>query len=469
VLEGLGAGGPQEALLSSDAGARPGANDRPHLGTQAAAAWLWLPICGAALGDRSLGLPWLRLGDIALALFMLATLPRLIAAGRPTWPAHTRALVLLLLAAAFSGLPAWLAPGSGFVPIEFAKSLLKLIFYACGSLCLSLWLQRTGARAALHVTAYAFALAALIGIGIYGLTRAGVALPTELVCGSNRQTCSALYYERRWFGDNSPASLQQDVFLRAQGLASEPTRFGYLQAMALGLLLLYRPLALTQAWPQALIALSALLSFALAPYALLLVLVVLLGVRLWRGALPALRRRVVVGGALLVLLCVLPPLGPALERIVLERVVRMATGQSDASAFLRVAGSWVMAQALIDQRPLTGAGLGHFDLGVAALRAHLPHSALLQGSVQGWNVLAHVLGTLGLVGLLAFLHLCRRALAHQPALAVLFMASLFADGTFLGAALWVFLALFAHVDGDRAGDAGTSEHAPRTQPAGDPR
>lgn len=432
--------------------------------TRVERAWLWLPICGAALGDRSLGPSWLRISDLALALFVLLVLPRLFAKGTPRLPGHARALGLLVLAGLASGLPAWLAPGSGFVPLEFGKSLLKLAFYALGSLCLSLWLQRTGARAALRVTAHAFALAGLIGIGIYAATRVGLTLPPELVCGSGRQTCSALYYERRWFGDNSAASLQHDVFLRAQGLASEPTRFGYLQAMALGLLLLRRPLTLAPSWPHALIALSALLSFALAPYALLASVALLLALRLLQGAGTGLRRRVLAGVALLALACALPPVGPVLERIVVQRVARIASGQSDASAFLRVAGSWIMAQALIDQRPLTGAGLGHFDLGVAALRARLPHSALLQGSVQGWNVLAHVLGTLGLLGLLAFLHLCRRALGAQPALAALFMASLFADGTFLGAALWVFLALFAHGDGAEEPPA-LPEPQPRTHPS----
>jgi len=130
------------------------------------------------------------------------------------------------------------------------------------------------------------------------------------------------------------------------------------------------------------------------------------------------------------------------------RVQKIATGGLDSSAFLRVAGGWIMAAELVAERPLTGVGLGQFDLGVEALRTHLPAAHLLGGSIQGWNALTYVLGTTGLLGLATFLHLLWRALRTQPAAASVFVLGLFADGTVLGAAFWVFLALYAQPPDD---------------------
>ena len=54
-----------------------------------------------------------------------------------------------------------------------------------------------------------------------------------------------------------------------------------------------------------------------------------------------------------------------------------------------------------------------------------------------------MLATTGAVGLVLFVLLVYAALGPQPALAVVFLLGMFADGTVLGPAFWVFLVLYA--------------------------
>jgi len=77
--------------------------------------------------------------------------------------------------------------------------------------------------------------------------------------------------------------------------------------------------------------------------------------------------------------------------------------------------------------------------------------------VQGWNALAYVLATTGVAGLLLFVFFCYAALRRRPALALVFLIGMFADGTVLGPAFWIFLALYA--------DAGDREAARRLSAA----
>ena len=102
-----------------------------------------------------------------------------------------------------------------------------------------------------------------------------------------------------------------------------------------------------------------------------------------------------------------------------------------------------MARRLAALRPLTGVGLGNFDVAVAALRDQLPEQPHLTRKVEGWNALAYFWGTTGLFGLLACVALVGMALGPQPRLLMFFVAGMFADGSVLSAPFWVFLALYA--------------------------
>lgn len=405
-----------------------------------AARLLWLPLLGAALGTRAFGLP-VPLADFALlALCGLAPLAlgrRLLRVLPGWWPA----LAVFVGAALLSGLPP-LWGGSPFSREQFLRSAAKLLLYAASTLLVHALGRLAGSAAATARVLQAFALAGALGLALYGALLADLPLPASLACGDHTTTCSALYYERRWFGDASPAGLQHDVFPRAQGLASEPTRFGYLQAMALGLLALGGAASEGRGRVGSLlVAASAVLSFALAPWALLLAVALL--------ALPRLRRargapRAAGLGLLLVaLLLALPPVRAGFEHAVLGRLQRLAMGQQDSSAALRVVGSWRLATRLAAERPLTGVGLGNFDVAVVAWRDEFEERVFLEGEIQGWNALAHVLGTTGLLGAAAFLALLGAALRGSPPRLALFALSLFADGAVLSAPFWVFLALYA--------------------------
>ncbi len=296
------------------------------------------------------------LADLALlALCGLAPLAlgrRLLAARPGWWPA----LAAFVGTALLSGLPP-LWSGSPFSGEQFLRSAAKLLLYAASALIVHALGRLAGGTTATSRVRQAFALSGTLGLALYGALLAGLPLPASLACGDHTTTCSALYYERRWFGDSSPAGLQQDVFPRAQGLASEPTRFGYLQAMALGLLVLGGAAPVGRGRVGLLlVAASALLSFALAPWALLLALALL--------ALPhlreprAARRAAGLAALLAALLLALPPVRAGFEHAVLARLQRLATGPQDSSAALRVVGSWRLATRLAAERPLTGVGLG---------------------------------------------------------------------------------------------------------------
>ncbi len=427
-----------------------------------APALLLLAFAAAAFGDRSLGPAWLRVGDVLGGVFLIVWAAAFWRGEwRGAWPRWSTALALFVGASLLSGSVAWLAGDAGFAPVEFVKSAARLFFGASLALAVAVTLSRAGVPRAARLLQATFAVSGLIGLGLYALLVMGAPLPRSLVCGQERETCSAFYYERRWFGDASPEGLQHDVFVRAQGLSSEPTRFGTLQALALGALLLRRPLAPAPGIGQALVALGALASFALAPYSLLALAGLLFGLDVARSGTRDVRRRVVLVGLLLIFALALPPLGPGVRRIVFGRIERMAQGGLDSSAFLRVSGGWVMARELLAARPLTGVGLGQFDVAVAARRERLPAAHLLGGSIQGWNVLSYVLGTTGVLGLLAFLGLCWSALRPQPWAAPVFVLGLFADGTLLAPAFWVLLALYAQAPDDAVTRRPRSLPAPR--------
>lgn len=402
---------------------------------------LWLPLLGVALGTRAFGLP-VPLADFALAAFCGVSLlllgPRRLQPALPRW---WPALVAFVACGLLSGLPP-LFGGSPFSGQQFLRSAAKLLLYAAAALLVHAVARLAGSRATASQTRGAFAFSGAIALLVYAALSLGLPLPRGLACGEHTDTCSALYYERRWFGDSSPSGLQQDVFVRAQGLAAEPTRFGYLQVMALGLLVLGGATPGGLARPALLLLVtSVLLSFALAPWALLLAVGLLALPRLHRARL-ALRA---TGLALLplALLLALPPTRAAIEHAVVTRLERLASGQQDASAALRVVGSWRLAARLAAERPLTGVGLGNFDVAVAAWRDEFPEGVLLDGRVQGWNALAHVLGTTGLLGATVFLGLLVAALRRSPARLALFTLSLFAEGAVLSAPFWVFLALYS--------------------------
>ena len=122
--------------------------------------------------------------------------------------------------------------------------------------------------------------------------------------------------------------------------------------------------------------------------------------------------------------------------------MRALSGTADSSSFLRVKGTWKMTYYLLETSPVVGVGLGNYDVMVWDLRAFLFDGYMVSRDTQGWNVFSYVLATTGVPGLLLLLAMLVSAFQGRGRLLVPFIVSMFADGTFLGAAYWVFFALY---------------------------
>ena len=420
---------------------------------------LWLPVAGVALGQPFL-LPGISMADIGVGVFLVLALRARAGQPRPALPPWAPWLAAFCAWALVGG--AWLvARGEpGFSILEFAKSAAKLLFYAAAALALALEARAETEDRLQHIVLSSFAAAAGVAVALYAAIVAGVPFARELACGDAVPCNAAYYYERRWFGDASPRGLSEGVFVRAVGLASEPSRLGLLMSLALGYLLLGGRGAWRRPWALGLIAAAALLSFSLAGYALLFPVLAMALLRLFREEGRVVRQAFAAGLAVVIVAAVLPPVSDTLAGPIGRRAQLFLSGRGgDESARLRLVGSWDMALALVERHPVAGVGLGHFDRRVPEIRAGLPGGAALDGTVQGWNALAYVLATTGVVGLLLFVFVCYRALRPRPALGLVFLVGMFADGTVLGPAFWVFLALYADA-GSRRDDARPALTAP---------
>lgn len=401
-------------------------------------ALLWLPLGGIAIGQRFLT-AGISIADVCVGVFLVLALLRL--QGEPwTLPDWAPWLAALCAWAVASG--AWAtAVDPAFSGREFAKSLAKLLYYAATALVVARVVRAAGLRATLRVAALAFVGAAGFAIALYAAMYAQAPLPYELICGEANPGCtSAYYYELRWFGDNSARSFREGVFLRAQGLAGEPARLGVLLGLALGFLLL-APRTKPPLVPAALVAIAAVLTFSLSAYALLLPVLALYALRLLRAGGRS--RWTWAALAVLIGVACLPPVSRTLHRSIVVRSQRILEGRADSSARLRVLGSWDLALLLARRHPLTGVGLGNFDVRVREVAPLVPGGHLVDEGVQGWNALAYVLATTGAIGLLLFLLLGATAFRPAPELGLVFLLAAFADGTVLGPAFWVFFALYA--------------------------
>ncbi len=401
-----------------------------------AAELLWIPLAGIALGQRFV-FPGVSVADLCLGAFVVLALRE--QRGEPwTVPRFTPWLAAFVAWALVGGLFA--ARDPFFSAGEFARSAVKLVFYTASAVVLARTVAAAGIERAGRMTGRVFAISASLAIAIYLALLAHVPLPYDLICG-HPECRSAYYFELRWFGEGGARGLTESVFLRAQGLAGEPARLGLLLGLALAFLLLTRRLRPSLA-ACTVVAVAAVLTFSLAGYALLLPVLALFGLRLLRAPGP---QRRWAAGILLVLFAVaaVPPVARTLKRSIVVRSQRILEGRADSSARLRVVGSWDLAVLLAREHPVTGVGLGNFDVRVTQVSPLTPGGHMIDNRVQGWNGLAYLLATTGTVGLVLFVLFLYAALRPQPALGLVFLVGMFADGTVLGPAFWTFLVLYA--------------------------
>ena len=400
---------------------------------------LWLPLGGIAVGQRFL-FPGVSIADVCVGAFLGFAAWRL--KDEPWEPPDWWPWVAAFCAwAIVSG--GWAAATDpAFSGREFAKSLAKLLYYAAAAVMVTRVVREAGLRAALRVAAVAFAVAAGIAVALYVAMSVKAPLPYDVVCGAADPRCNqAYYYELRWFGDNSARSLREGVHLRAMGLAGEPSRLGVVLGLALGFLLL-APRRQPPLVAAAIVGIAAVLTFSLSAYALLLPVLALFAWRVVRAAGTRSRWAWAAAGALALVAC-LPPVARTLHRSIVVRSQRILEGRADASARMRVIGSWDLAVLLARTHPLSGVGLGNFDVRVTQVAPLVPGGHMVDDSVQGWNAAGYVLATTGAIGLVLFALALYAALRPAPALGLVFLLGAFADGTVLGPAFWVFLALYA--------------------------
>jgi len=418
-------------------------------------ALLALPIAGVALGQRFV-LPGASIADLTLAAAAALGLARLAREARiggwPGLPAWTRWLAALWAWAAVGGAVHLLSGSEPFSALEFAKSLAKLSFYAVAVVVLVLALRDAPRGVPPRMVLNAFAAAGAVAIVLYAAMLLGLPVPYETLWERGAQ--SSYFSDIEWFGGVHEARLR---FLRAQGLASEPSRLGYLQSMALAYLLLAPGAGVRFGLRLLLVLLSLLLTFSLTAYLLLLPILALTLYDRWRAGRLEVRRRGLLLAAALVLLVL--PLAPTLYRTVVVRAMRSMSGTADTSTFLRVLGNWKITYYLLETSPVVGVGLGNFDVVAWDLRAFIFEGYLIGKDTQGWNVFAYVLATLGVPGLLLLLGMLASALRARGRLALPFVLGMFADGTFLGAAFWLFLALYT-TESEGAASRGTPGAAP---------
>lgn len=401
-----------------------------------------LPIAGVALGQRFV-LPGTSIADLALAagtaMGLVYVAREVHAVGWTRLPRWTRWLAALWAWAAMGGLVHILAESDPFSAAEFAKSLAKFSFYAVAAVVLALVLRHVPRSAPVHIVLTAFAVAGAIAVAVYLAMFLRVPLPYQAMWGHGPE--AAYFSDFWWFGGAHEA---RRVFLRAQGLTSEPSRLGYLQSMALAYVLLKPSPRVHFGLRLAVILLSLLLTFSLTAYVFLAPILALVAYdRLRSGQLRMQRRALVVAAGLLLLLA---PAAPTVYSTIVVRAMRSVSGAGDLSSFLRVQGNWKMTYYLLETNPLVGVGLGNFDIVAWDLRAFIFEGHLIEKETQGWNVFAYVLATMGAPGLLLLVALLVSAFRNHGRMALPFFLGMFADGTFLGAAYWVFFALYTADD-----------------------
>jgi hypothetical protein len=402
-----------------------------------ALTWSFL---SALLVSRIFLVPGVAVADLLLlASALLALLAALRLRQAPEWPRWATSLALFWAWAVLGGLLLSLWTPFGFSRLEFAKSLAKLTFYGIVAVLVGWGLKREAPERLSDVLLTLLAVNAGAAVLLYAAMLFWPGLPYERYLPGDAP--SAYYFEQLWFGERAPGVLERPELLRARGLASEPSHLGYIQAMGLGFLLLGRRQGPRLGLRLALIVISILLTFSLTAYALLAAVVLLAAPRL-ASALRGSPRVALLGGALLGVALLLPPVARTLHRAVVVRSARLLQGQADVSSRLRLVESWVMAFRIARGSPVLGAGLGNFETGLAAVREDIPERELIGRDSQGWNVLAHVLAVTGVVGLVLFALFLARLAPRRPALAALFVLGCVVQGSFLAAPFWVYWVVY---------------------------
>ena len=419
---------------------------------------LWIVAIGA-IGAQSFVVPGVSIADLALAAGAgLAARELWVSRRVPEFP---RWLLWVAVAALWSLLGAAALASSSpfdFSGLEFGKSFAKLLFYPAAVFLVGTTLGRLSPGRTASVLLWALTLNAALALYVYA------AMAVDLPYRSLWALSEHGEETARVVSGASPL-----LALRARGVASEPSVLGYFQVMGLACaLLLSRPAWRPLRWRAAFVVLSVLLTFSLTSYGLLCALGLVLLVLEGRRLLTGLRWAAILVAVAAACVLLVPVARDAFDTMVVTRTADIVAGSRDVSAFLRLRSSWDMAAAMARASPLFGAGLGHYDVALEALRPSLPMPEQLRPGSQGWNALAYLLGTLGPVGLGCGLLLLWEIWRRSPPAGVMMAAAAFADSTILGAPFWLFY-LLLHRAASHHSAANSSSAAATTVQASDGR
>jgi O-antigen ligase len=305
---------------------------------------------------------------------------------------------------------------------KFLRSALKLVFYGVGSLLVISQLRRLSPALLQSLLLWVLSVSAVVALYVYVVMTLDLPLP----------------YEFLWYGQvdagKDTAFYRQTEIVAAKGLFVEPSLLGLFHAFGLGCVYLM-PGAAAKAlgWRQLLILCSLLLSLSLTGYLLLFLVVLLL---VMRSREP---RSLVLAGVVIAIPVVAIVSSELLQDIIALRLANSLAGVDNSSS-ARVLGSWDVALKFLSEAPFVGVGLGNFDHAQYGLSSSA--FDIGQGD-QGWNVLAYIAGTTGLIGLCLFAVSLAAQLRGALGLALVFIAAMFTTGAFLEPMFWFFFALVA--------------------------
>lgn len=416
---------------------------------------LWLFLFGATLHKAQL-LPNSSLRGVAVADALLGLVVVIIAArvmlraGGPRLDGGNILLGLLVVWAGIGGLVTQIV-NPAFDPVEFGKSFLKLSYYAAAVQILIPYMREVGSDRTRSVVQSVLLFNAVIGLYVFVVQKTAVPWPVDFL----------------WYG--LPEDAYKTSFYRIghfvvlRGHFSEPAAFASWQA--LGLAYLYSTDSASRSHRRGtlvrgIVILSMILTMSLTSVAFLALLVMLFLMR--PGNRTALRTTGAVAACAALGIMIFVTVGLTHSNAVAglatpfwtafgERLMALARLEDNSSA-ARLIGSWHAAGIGLVQSPLVGIGLGQYDIYLRYYQSPLPFRQELISSGGGWNSLAYVAGSLGLIGLMVFLLYVMRLLALNWRLGVVFFAYLFAGGSWLEVPFWVYYALFASA-ARRKGDA----------------
>lgn len=408
---------------------------------------LLMVLLGSSLNKRPTGLEGFSVADATLVIASLATL-----LWRPhgvTLPGWIRGPALFAIASLLSS--ALLTSSMWWRWAEFDRSAARLILSLVGAVAVTHLVAHLRRDRVLSSLGTALRIFAALAIYATAAARFGF-LPTApdfVYAGSG-------VYEQ-FFSATAP-------FARTRGLASEPAVAALFMVTILGLLFALND---RRAWRRhtftsALVAGAVLLTVSVVGYALLFTLgLCVLFLAHKDSELLSTGRRLqgaFFGTAVLALVI----LALSLDSNPLRGRLDSIQAGRDDSAVARVIASWDGPVRLFSDSPIAGAGLGNLGPAVEHYGTSLSYWSYLRDQPEGWNVIAYVWGTAGVLGVMAFLVLVRDVSRVSRFYFPVWLLSLFSMNGLLEPLFWVSLAILFGARPGRAAVPPPSHQEPRS-------